>query len=382
MSERSRLLSRRSFSLVMAAGVTHALVGTLAGCASDTPEQLEDAEETVTDQATTESIPEVSPISQGLVCVSEFMGNTIALIDIEAQEIIKRIPVGNNPTTMMHANEKLYICNSGSGELAVVPLSDSNLAKRIPVGYQPTNLCFDEAGQRLFVADFYNNGIHIVDTVLDSKIQTITLGRYGYRNRTDPPVCCIMEGLDATGRRTVALALSPDNSILYCANYGTCDIARVDLLTDSELDPFDGVVAPQTMILTVDGSHLLLAGVGGNVEEKVSCLYVIERDTGKRVEEVPVGVAVADVSQTKDGETVLALAKDDGMLVLYDRTTWAEVGRVALQAGVDAVTLSSDDASVYVSNSSSGVLSIINRATLEITGSVHGLLNPKDILAL
>ena len=50
-----------------------------------------------------------------------------------------------------------------------------------------------------------------------------------------------------------------------------------------ELDAFDGVVGPRQILVSADGGQLILAGVGGEGEQQVSALYVLDRATGKRV---------------------------------------------------------------------------------------------------
>ena len=46
----------------------------------------------------------------------------------------------------------------------------------------------------------------------------------------------------------MALALAPEGDVLYAANYGTYDVARIDLATGEELDAFDGVVGPRQIL--------------------------------------------------------------------------------------------------------------------------------------
>lgn len=176
---------------------------------------------------------------------------------------------------------------SGTGEVTAVPVANPAARLPIPVGHQILGLCRDEARGLIYAGDYFVNGVHAIDAALQSLVSTMDLSSSGFSGRTDPPPCCTIE--PGAGRRTVALALAPEGDVLYAANYGTYDVARIDLATGEELDAFDGVVGPRQILVSADGGQLILAGVGGEAEQQVSALYVLDRATGKRVLEVPWG---------------------------------------------------------------------------------------------
>lgn len=380
----NRSMTRRSFLLLLGPVATGMTIFLSSGCAADVSmpkgEDASGVDRADGNGSPSERSEKALPIAQGFVCVTEYAGNTMAIVDSVTEEIVGRVPVGQNPAMMALVGGTLFVGSSGGGEIAAVPVADALQVRRIVVGSQPLGLCFDEARQRLYVADYLDSSVHVVDPNLGSMVETIALSRVGYHNRTDPPVCCRKTA--ATGRRTVALALSPDGSVLYCANYGTYDIARIDLASGTELEAFDGVVGPQAMIASKDGRELLLAGAGGEDSEKVDSLYVIDTSTGKRVREVFVGLAVADLRQTPDGSAVYALARDEGALVCFDRETWNETGRMDVGVGADSLDLSPDGSTAFVANGSTGDLLIIDAAAFSISGVVGGLANPKDVFAL
>ena len=220
----------------------------------------------------------------------------------------------------------------------------------------------------------------MIDAALGSVVGVMGLSPVGFHNRTDPPECCRIE--PGAGRRPVSLALSPEGDLLYCANYGTYDVARIDLATGAEREAFDGVVGPRTALVAHGGAHLLLAGVGGEEEQRVECLYVVDRQSGARVREVPVGPGVAGVCQTPDGKAVLALSRNEGVLVALDAVTWEERGRCTLSLGTDSLALAPDGSHVCVANSATGVLAVVNAETLEVEQRIGGLAGPKDVLVV
>ena len=242
---------------------------------------------------------------------------------------------------------------------------------------QPLGLCYDGDRGVLYVGDYFASSVHVVDSQLKSLVGTIKLNAYGYHNRTDPPDCCRIE--PGAGRRTVALALAPEGDILYCANYGTFDVGRIDLAAEAEVEAFDGVVGPRQILVTPDGAQLVLAGVGGEGEQQVSDLYVLDRATGKRAREVFVGQSVAGAALSPAGDAAWAIARDDGELVAFKGTTWEEAGRLFLSPGIDTLLASPDGATLFVANSATGEVFVVDAAALTVTATVTGLASPKGM---
>lgn len=378
--------TRRRFVGVLGMGIAGAALGLMPGCGGSAQEdgiaEGENSAAVANGNAldSADKVPasdSAAALPVGAVCVAEYAGNTLAVIDPATWQVVQRVPAGQNPATALWAAGSVYVGSSGGGEVAVMPADDPAASSHIPVGTQPLGLCYDEARGVLYVGDYFSNSIHEVDVALNSLVGTIKLDVCGYHKRTDPPDCCKIG--PGEGRRTVAMALAPEGDILYCANYGTYDVARIDLTAGKEIEAFDGVVGPRQMVVSHDGTLLYLAGVGGEDEQQVNALYVLDRTTGKRVREVPVGQSVAGVAQSLDGAVVYALARDDGELVAFDTATWEELRRVDVGVGGDTLFLESGGEMLYVANSSTGYLLAVDASTFEKAGRVEGLASPKGI---
>lgn len=322
----------------------------------------------------------LNPIPSGALCIPEYAANSLLVIDSATYETMQRIPVGQNPATVLVADRALYIGSSGGGEVTAVSFGDSPEVIHVTAGKQPLGAIYDPVRGVVYVGDYFDSSILTIDTKLNSLVGTIKMNTSGYHNRTDPPECCRVD--PGKGRRTVCLALAPEGDILYAANYGTYDIARIDLVTGEELEAFDGVVGPRQIIVSQDGKYLYLAGVGGENEQQVDSLYVIDRETGKRVEEVFVGQSVSGVAQTPDGSVVLALSRDEGALVALDPSDWQELGRVDVGVGADKLRLSTDGVTAYVTNNAEGELVCIDVPSMTVVKTVDGLASPKDVVQI
>ena len=381
------MITRRNF--VVLAGIGAMGLLNTAGCAAPAEEPPRDVSGEQEPLEEPSPIPQKEPVASsepfsgeiipGMLCVAEYATNTLAVVDARAGEVAGRIPVGRNPASVLAAEDTVFVGCTGTGEVTAVPMASPTAAAPIPVGHQILGLCRDEARRLIYAGDYFANSVHAIDVALQSLVGTMELSALGFSGRTDPPPCCTFE--PGAGRRTVALALAPEGDLLYCANYGTFDVARVDLATGEEIEAFDGVVGPRQILVSADGAQLLLAGVGGEGEQQVSDLYVLDRSSGKRVQEVPVGQSVAGVAQASDGSAVWAIARDDGELVAFD-ADWNETGRLSLGVGIDTLVLAPDAKTLLVGNSIGGQVHVVDAPSLALLNTIEGLASPKGIAVI
>ncbi len=381
------MITRRNF--VVLAGIGAMGLLNTAGCAAPAEEPSRDVSGEKEPLEEPSPIPQKEPVASsepfsgeiipGMLCVAEYATNTLAVVDARAGEVAGRIPVGRNPASVLAVGDTVFVGCTGAGEVTAVPMASPTAAAPIPVGHQILGLCCDEARGLIYVGDYFANSVHVIDVALQSLVGTMELSALGFSGRTDPPPCCTVE--PGAGRRTVALALAPEGNLLYCANYGTFDVARVDLATGEEIEAFDGVVGPRQILVSADGAQLLLAGVGGEGEQQVSDLYVLDRSSGKRVQEVPVGQSVAGVAQAPDGSAVWAIARDDGELVAFD-ADWNETGRLSLGVGIDTLVLAPDEKTLLVGNSIGGQVHVVDAPSLALLNTIEGLASPKGIAVI
>ena len=269
-------------------------------------------------------------LSPGCCALRSTRQTLLRLSTRRAGEVAGRIPVGRNPASVLAAEDTVFVGCTGTGEVTAVPMASPTAAAPIPVGHQILGLCRDEARGLIYAGDYFANSVHVIDVALQSLVGTMELSALGFSGRTDPPPCCTFE--PGAGRRTVALALAPEGDLLYCANYGTFDVARVDLATGEEIEAFDGVVGPRQILVSADGAQLLLAGVGGEGEQQVSDLYVLDRSSGKTRAGGAGGPVCRRRGSASDGSAVWAIARDDGGVGGLD-ADWNETGASVFGCG-------------------------------------------------
>ena len=386
-------MTRRSFIRLTAAGLALTAFPRVTACSNGKTEPVsperDEAEESVGESASNAEPNDLAVdadshvallVPAGTICVSEYAGNSIALVDPKNFEVFDRVTVGPNPTMMAQMGGLLLLSNTGEGSMRIIPLDDASASTSVAVGNQPIGIAVDSAAGLVYVGDYHTAIVSAVDPLLASVVASYYLGEMGYRRRTDPPPCCRIVG--GVGRRPVSLALSPDASILYVANYGTYDLARVDLASGTLLEDYDGVIGPRRAVVSPDGSEVYMAGVGGETSEWVYNLYVYDSDDGKRAREVEVGEAVSSVALSPDGARIYAIAHNDGTFAAFDTASWEKMGSCSLGEGVDSLAVSEDGALAFVGNNELGTLQAVDLERFEVVAFLDGLAAPKDVLVV
>jgi YVTN family beta-propeller protein len=142
---------------------------------------------------------------------------------------------------------------AASGTVARVDLKTNLVTHTIEVGLHPTSLAWDEAHDRLYVANSNSDAISVISTRTNSLLENIPIQPFERK---------------VAGVAPEALALSKDGQHLYVACAGLNAVAVVALNSRS-LDRVEGLIPtgwyPNHIALSLDGNYLAvstLLGVG------------------------------------------------------------------------------------------------------------------------
>lgn len=119
--------------------------------------------------------------SKGLILVSNLQGNNVSIIDANINKEIANVKTLEYPTQIRISEDKnkFYVCESYIGDIKcgyieVFSLEDFKSLKRIKVGKSPMDICDD--GELLYVSNFNDGSISIVDVSLGREIDNIIVG--------------------------------------------------------------------------------------------------------------------------------------------------------------------------------------------------------------
>jgi YVTN family beta-propeller protein len=226
---------------------------------------------------------------QRLAVVALTFNDEAAVIDLETRQIVTTIRTGIAPFSAVvgHDSSVAYVSNWGgrfpkqgertavtgpeehadqvlvdehglvnSGTVARVDLLSGKVTSTVEVGLHPSGMAWDEALQRLYVANSNSDTISVVDTKTNHLIETITLQPFNKK---------------VAGISPESVALAPDHSALYIACAGINAVGVVSLknphphvagFIPTGWYPEDVVVSPDGKFIAV--STLLGVGTGWN----------------------------------------------------------------------------------------------------------------------
>ncbi|HEV8484887.1 MAG TPA: beta-propeller fold lactonase family protein [Blastocatellia bacterium] len=147
---------------------------------------------------------------------AENLTHKVAVVDLTAQRVISKIPVGNYPYDCAISTDgrRVYVSNWGSRSLSVIDTSSNQVIGEVRTGDHPNDLELTRDGRTLYVANANSNSVSVVDTGQGKEIEAIST---------------VLHPKSPIGSTPNAVALSRDEKTLYIANADNNDVAVVDV---------------------------------------------------------------------------------------------------------------------------------------------------------
>ena len=139
----------------------------------------------------------------------------VVAFDPKTGAIRKRVRVGVSPYELALSPDRarLYVSDWGDKSVSVIDVASERVIKTIPVGFNPNDMVLSADG-RLFVACSNENTVYVIDTRTGQVMQVISIALY-----PKAPL----------GSTPNALALDPKRKLLFVANADNNDVAVVDI---------------------------------------------------------------------------------------------------------------------------------------------------------
>ncbi|HEV7384230.1 MAG TPA: cytochrome D1 domain-containing protein, partial [Phenylobacterium sp.] len=156
---------------------------------------------------------------RGLVWAAN-RGTSMAATDVVAFDaktgaIKKRVRVGVSPyeLALTPDGKRLFVSNWGDKSVSVVDVASQKVVKTIPVGFNPNDMVLTADG-RLFVACSNENTVYVIDSRTLEVLETVSTALH----RKAPE-----------GSTPNSLAVDPKRHLLFVANADNNDVAVVDI---------------------------------------------------------------------------------------------------------------------------------------------------------
>lgn len=156
-----------------------------------------------------------------LAFVSNSTADSVSVIDAANRKLVSEIPVGRAPAGLAVSPDDrwLYVANRFSHSVSVVELASKKVAAEVACGYEPLGLCLSPEGSRLYVANHISNDVSVIDTAQRRETARVPVSRMPTQMALAPDgkrllVSNRLSAMPATDPRTTAFVSAIDADTL------------------------------------------------------------------------------------------------------------------------------------------------------------------------
>jgi YVTN family beta-propeller protein len=295
------------------------------------------------------------------------------------------------------------VVNQGSQTLSFVDPATMTVRKSIPMSPAPHEITGSADGRTAFVSLYGNrevvgDSIAVIDVASQSESRRfrieghvrphglafrdgrlyVTAEKESALLRLDPSSGKVEWSGETKGTGSHMLALMPDGKRIYCGNIGSNDVSLIEISGSNSVATTKIAVGrgPEGIALTPDGSELWAAhrGEGG--------VSVIDTKTNSVVATLLPEVVSARVAFTPDGRKVLLFDFKSNSVVVVDRATRNEIGRVVLDGPPGGGIVAHDSRIAYVSVYEPFKVSRVDLESFSVTGNVETGIAPDGMVLI
>ena len=216
-------------------------------------------------------------------------GDSVAIIDVNQQKIVKLLPIKEPHNSLnMGSNKYTFVTSMGGNEIDVIDLEKMDYSAHIPVGGRPRPVVVSKDGRTMYVAVSFLHGFNIVDIPEQKVTQRVEMSS----EHPGPPRPRQFESPDTY---THGLALSPDESEIWVTSLLDDCIYIYDLKAKKVVGRLNTGDGPNWVAFTPDGR---LACVSNTDSDDISIFSVKERRELARVKvgKVPKRIVISTMS--------------------------------------------------------------------------------------
>jgi YVTN family beta-propeller protein len=286
--------------------------------------------------------------------------------------------------------EALYVGNTKSNSISVIDLGTNTIVKNITIGYSPHDIKISDAQLAVYTTDMDLGTVSIVNATTNTLMNQITTG-----GRTVNSIAIFNGTLyvgDVYGGKVLVIKdnaikeeikvgygpeymeIRPDGKVLYVAN-PLSSISVVDLADNKVIKDIDSGITPHGLSFTKDGSRLFIVDMHNNT------LSVIDAQKHEVINTIPIGKnpEYVELSPHEKAAYVANLGSDTVSKI--DLTTLQVIAEIPVGKGPHEIAFSADGDLVYVSNMKGNNVSIINTSTDKVVATIPvGGIEPHQIV--
>jgi YVTN family beta-propeller protein len=288
----------------------------------------------------------------GFLYVGNAKSNSVSVIDLTTNAIIKNITVGKSPHDIKISDDQqtVYTTDMDSGTVSIINATSNTLINQIQTGGNRAIHGIAIFNDTLYVGDVYGGKVLVIrDGQIKNEIKVGSGPEY--------------------------IEISPDGKFLYVANLWS-PISVVDVAQNKVIKEIDSGITPHGLSFTDDGSRLFIVNMKSNT------LSVIDATTHEVIKTISVGNSPEYVALTPDEGFAIVTNLGSDTVSIVDAKALQVVKEIPIGGvGPHGIAFSADGDMAYISNMNSSDISVINMTTGQVTATFpSGGIEPHQIV--
>ncbi len=206
--------------------------------------------------------------------VSNFLDNTVSVVDTVQATTTSTIAVGGEPSAQLLLGGKLYVTDQSSNAVSVIDTTTDSVSATVGTGLQPIALA--AIGSKVYTANHDGNSVTTIDTANGNATTTIPVGGHPsalsvigtklYVSNTSSDTVTVIDTANANATSTVALGsgVSPSTSVaigtkLYVVDGAAAKVSIIDTANGNATSSIAVGAAPSS--LAVIGTKLYVGNI-------------------------------------------------------------------------------------------------------------------------
>jgi YVTN family beta-propeller protein len=335
----------------------------------------------------------VNPSTSKVYVVNEF-SNTVSVIDTNTDTVKSTISLGNFPygIDINPLNNRIYITNRGSNTVSVLDGSVDTKLDDINVGKSPVGIAVNPTANWIYVTNLDDGTMSVIDGITNEIIDTISVGKTPYGVAVNPlsnkiyvtdiitNTVTVIDGETneisikiPVGKKPTGLAIDiPDkkgeNNRLYVSNYDSDSVSVIDTVTNEVTNNITSVGdSPVGIAINSISNKLYVSNIASNTVAVIDTNSINSND----VNNTGAKNNAAILNEIKVNPTLKTSYSGEDSFVNIP----ADVGFPLLAS---QVTIDPFENRVYITNTGSNTITIINGKNDEVAVRLTFDINPPN----
>src|ERR671911_430896 len=294
----------------------------------------------------------VNPSTNKLYVVNEY-SNTVSVIDTNTDTVKSTISLGNFPygIDINPLNNRIYITNRGSNTVSVLDGSVDTKLHDIAVGKSPVGIAVNPLSNKIYVTDIITDTVTVIDGETNEISAKIPVGKKPTGLAVDIP--------DKKG----------ENNRLYVANYDSDSVSVIDTTTNEVISNITSIGdSPVGIAINSISNKLYVSNIESNTVAVIDTNNINSDDINNKTRAKNNTALLKEIKVNPTLKT--SYSGEDSFINIP-----ADVGFPLLAS---QVTIDSIENIVYITNTGSNTITIINGKSDEVAIRLTFNINPPN----